>query len=45
MYISVAVLKKIHPPNIIRLAHYVGMATMGCLLEDIIQELLIKINY
>jgi hypothetical protein len=45
MYISAAVLKKVHPPNIIRLAHYVGMATMGCLLEDIIQELLIKINY
>lgn len=45
MHIKVWSLRRANPRNVIRLAHFAGMVTLGRTLEDIIEELHLKINY
>lgn len=45
MHISQKALRRANPRNVLRLAHYAGLVTFGRTLEDIIEELHLKINY
>ena len=45
MHIRQPTLRKVDPRNILRLAHYLGVETLGRTIEDIIQELHILINF
>lgn len=45
MHIKQTTLRRCKPQDVIRLAHFVGVVTFGRTLEDIIEELHLKINY
>jgi hypothetical protein len=45
MQIKIAHLYRANPRNVLRLAHYVGLTTFGRTMEDIMQELHIRINF
>jgi hypothetical protein len=45
MHIKVSLLKLAKPENVIRLARAVGLTTEDKLLDQIIQEVYIRINY
>lgn len=45
MHIKMSLLCRTNPRNVLRLAHYVGLITLGRTIEDIMQELHIRINF
>lgn len=45
MHIKQSTLRKADPRNILRLAHFAGLTTFGRTLEDIIEELNLRINF
>ena len=45
MHISQNSLRRANPKNVIRLAHYAGVVMLGRTIEEIIEELHLKINY
>jgi hypothetical protein len=38
-------LRRANPRSVLRLAHFVGVTTFGRTIEDIIEELHLRINY
>lgn len=45
MHIKQSSLRRAKGRDVLRLAHFVGMVTFGRTMEDIIEELHIRINY
>jgi hypothetical protein len=45
MFIKQSTLRLVKPQNILRLAHFVGLVTLGRTTEDIIEELNLRINF
>jgi hypothetical protein len=45
MYIKPQVLLRVKPAYVLRLAHYLGIETLGKLYEDILQEVHLRINW
>jgi hypothetical protein len=45
MFIKKSTLRMVNPRNVLRLAHFVGMVTLGRTMEDIIEELSLRINF
>lgn len=45
MHISQKALRQANPRNVLRLARFAGLTTFGRTLEDIIEELHLRVNY
>lgn len=45
MYIKSKTLRRVKPADVLRLAHYLDIETVGKLYEDILQEVHIRINW